>query len=172
MNNPAAGAPGRPLRLWPGVAFAVLLLLAKLVVPLIAPQATPLGVMAGPVLSLAIAIWWVFFSRAPWRERVGALLLIAVALLVASRFLDVSIATGMMGYMFPVYAIPVMALALVAWAVAAGKLPDRPRRLALLVVVTLAAGGWTMVRTEGFSGYIDRGFALRWTSAGGTPARP
>ena len=93
----------------------------------------------------------------------GALLLIAVALVAASRFLHVSITTGMMGYMFPVYAIPVMALALVAWAVAAGKLPDRPRRLALIVVVALAAGGWTMVRTEGFSGYIDHGFALRWT---------
>jgi outer membrane protein assembly factor BamB len=163
VNNPAAGAPGRPLRLWPGVAFAALLLLAKLVVPLIAPQATPFGVIAGPVLSLGIAIWWVFFSRAPWSERVGALLLIAVALTVASQFLDVSIATGMMGYMFPVYAIPVMALALVAWAVIAGKFPVEARRIALLVVVALTAGGWTMVRTEGFSGYIDHGFALRWT---------
>jgi hypothetical protein len=77
VNDISPAPPARPLRLWPGVALAVLLLLVKLVVPLIAPQATPLGVLAGPVLTLAIAIWWLFFSRAPWSERLGAVLLIA-----------------------------------------------------------------------------------------------
>jgi outer membrane protein assembly factor BamB len=163
VNDLSPVAPARPLRLWPGVVLAVLLVLAKLVVPAVAPQATPLGVLAGPVVGLAVAIWWLFFSRAPWSERLGALLLIAVGMIVASRFLHVSIRTGMMGFMFPVYAAPVMALALVAWAVAARKLSDRPRRIALIVVIVLAAGGWTLVRTEGFSGYIDHDFALRWT---------
>jgi outer membrane protein assembly factor BamB len=162
VNTVAAGAPGRPLRLWPGVALAILLLLVKLVVPMFAPQATPFGVLAGPVLGLAIAIWWVFFSRAPWSERLGALALMAVAMIAVSRFLHVSIKTGMMGYMFPVFAIPVMAVALVAWAVAARRLSDRPRRLALIAVIALAAGGWTLVRTDGFSGYIDHDFAWRW----------
>jgi outer membrane protein assembly factor BamB len=143
--------------------LAVLLVLAKVVVPLIAPQATPFSVLAGPVLSLAIAIWWLFFSRAPWSDRLGAILVIAAAMVVASRFLHVSITTGMMGYMFPIFALPLMALALVAWAVAAGNLSNRPRRLALIVVVALVAGGWTLVRTDGFSGYIDHDFALRWT---------
>jgi outer membrane protein assembly factor BamB len=163
VNDLPAGAPPRPLRLWPGVALAVLLLLGKVVLPPIAPQATPYGVIAGPVLALAIAIWWLFFSRAPRNERWGAILLIAGAMFLVSRFLHVSIRAGMMGYMFPVYAAPVMALALVAWAVATRKLSSRPRRLALVVVVVLAAAGWTMVRTEGFSGYIDHEFALRWT---------
>jgi len=151
------------MRLWPGVVIAVLLLLAKLVVPAIAPQATPLTVLAGPVLALAIAVWWLFFSRAPWSERVGALLLIAVAMFVTFRFLHISIRTGMMGYMFAVYATPLMAVAFVAWAVAARRLSDPTRRVALIVVVLLAAGAWTLVRTEGFSGYIDHDFALRWT---------
>ena len=93
----------------------------------------------------------------------GAILLIAVAMFATFRFLHVSIKTGMMGYMFLVFGTPLMALALVAWAVAARKLSDRPRRLALIVIVLLAAGGWTLVRTEGFSGYIDHEFALRWT---------
>lgn len=163
MNNLASGAPGRPLRLWPGVALGVLLLLAKLVVPLVAPQATPFGVLSGPVLALAIAIWWLFFSQAPRNERLGAVLLIAAAMFAVSRFLHVSIRTGMMGYMFPVFALPVMALALVAWAVATRTLSDRPRRLTLVVVILLVAGGWTLVRTEGFSGYIDHDFSLRWT---------
>jgi outer membrane protein assembly factor BamB len=163
VNTLATGAPRRPRRLWPGVVLAVLLVLAKAVVPAIAPFATPYTVIAGVVLTLAIAIWWLFFSRAPWSERLGAVLLIAVAMLVTFRFLHVSIRTGMMGYMFAVFGTPLMAVALVAWAVAARTLSDRPRRLALAVIVFLTAAGWTLVRTEGFSGYIDHEFALRWT---------
>jgi outer membrane protein assembly factor BamB len=146
------------------VALAVLLLIAKVIAPMVAPQATPIGVLAGPVLGLAIGIWWVFFSRAPGVERWGALLLIALAMVVTSRLLHVSISTGMMGYMFPVYAIPVVALALVAYAVTARGLSDTPRRAALIAVILIACGGWTLVRTAGFSGYIDHDFAWRWTS--------
>jgi outer membrane protein assembly factor BamB len=146
------------------VALAVLLLIAKVIAPMVTPQATPIGVLAGPVLGLAIGIWWAFFSRAPRVERWGALLLIALAMVVTSRLLHVSISTGMMGYMFPVYAIPVVALALVAYAVTARGLSDTPRRAALIAVILIACGGWTLVRTAGFSGYIDHDFAWRWTS--------
>ena len=157
------GAPARRLRLWPGVVLAGLLLIAKLVAPLIVADATPIGVVAGPVLGLAIGIWWLFFSRAARAERFGAIALIIVALLVTSRFLHVSIETGMMGYMFPIFAIPIAALALVAWAVATRSLGTRARRVSLVIVVLLATGGWALVRTGGFSGYIDHDFALRWT---------
>jgi len=164
VNANHAAVSARPLRLWPGVALAVLLLIAKVIAPMVTPQATPIGVLAGPVLGLAIAIWWAFFSRAPRVERWGALLLIALAMVVTSRLLHVSISTGMMGYMFPVYAIPVVALALVAYAVTARGLSDTPRRAALIAVILIACGGWTLVRTAGFSGYIDHDFAWRWTS--------
>jgi outer membrane protein assembly factor BamB len=164
VNASPAGVPARPLRLWPGVALAVLLLIAKVIAPMVTPQATPIGVLAGPVLGLAIGIWWAFFSRAPRVERWGALLLIALAMVVTSRLLHVSISTGMMGYMFPVYAIPVVALALVAYAVATRGLSDTPRRAALIAVILIACGAWTLVRTAGFSGYIDHDFAWRWTS--------
>jgi outer membrane protein assembly factor BamB len=163
VNSLPAGGLARPLRLWPGVVLAVLLLVAKLAAPMISAQATPLGVIAGPVLGLAIGIWWAFFSRVPHGERWGALLLIALAMVVTSRLLHVSIATGMMGYMFPVYGVPIIALALVAWAVAAGRLSRTPRRAALIVLILLACGGWTLVRTGGFSGNIDHDFAWRWT---------
>ena len=157
------GAPARRLRLWPGVVLAGLLLIAKLVAPLIVADATPIGVLAGPVLGLAIGIWWLFFSRAARAERFGAIALIVVALLITSRFLHVSIKTGMMGYMFPIFAIPIAALALVGWAVATRSLGTRARRVSLVIVVLLATAGWALVRTGGFSGYIDHDFALRWT---------
>lgn len=42
MNDLPDAAPARPLRLWPGVGLAAVLVIVKLVVPLVAPHATPL----------------------------------------------------------------------------------------------------------------------------------
>ena len=64
--------PRKPLRLWPGVVIAILQCLARFVVPIFVPEATLVGLLAGPVGALAIVLWWVFFSRAPWSERLGA----------------------------------------------------------------------------------------------------
>jgi outer membrane protein assembly factor BamB len=163
VNTTTGGVPARRLRLWPGVVLAGLLLILKVVAPLVAPQATPIGVLAGPLLGLLIAVWWLFFSRAPRAERFGAIVLIAAALLLASRFLDISIAAGMMGYMFPVFAIPVVALVLVGWAMVTSRWSARARWTALVVAVSIASGVWTVLRTGGFSGYIDHDFAWRWT---------
>ena len=71
------------------------------------------GGLAGALL---IALWWLFFSRAPWLERLGAIAVMAAALFATRFILHPSIAGGMMGFMFYVYAIPVLAIALVAWA--------------------------------------------------------
>jgi len=145
------------------VVFAFLLLALKLVLPLVAPQSTPLGVLGGPLLGIAIVIWWAFFSRVPRLERWGALGLVVLAMLITSRVLHTSMATGMMGYLFPIYALPVVALALVGWAVTAQPLGVRPRRVALVAAIVLACGVFALLRTEGFSGYIDQEFAWRWT---------
>jgi outer membrane protein assembly factor BamB len=151
------------MRLWPGVTLAVLLLAAKVVVPIVSADATPYTVLAGAVLALAILIWWAFFSRVPRIERWGALLLIAAAMFVTSRFLHVSIARGMMGYLFPIYAMPVVAVALVAGAIVARRSAEPARRAILAAAILLACGAFTLLRTEGFSGYIDHDFAWRWT---------
>jgi hypothetical protein len=145
------------------VTLAVLLLVLKVFVPLVAPQATPLGVLAGPILGLLIGIWWGFFSRAPRLERWGGLVLMAAALFVTSRFLHVSVAAGMMGYMFPIYAIPVAAIGLVVAAVLTRGLGQRPRRLVLATAIVIACASFAFVRTGGFSGYIDHDFAWRWS---------
>ena len=163
MTDTLVGAPPRPLRLWPGVVLAAAILFFKLLLPVAAPQATPLGVLAGPLLGLAIAIWWLFFSRVPWIDRGAVLLVAIVALFVTSRFLDSSIATGMMGYMFPIYAIPLVGVALVAAAAATRRLSGTGRRVALLAAVAIACGAWALVRTGGFDGYLDHDFAFRWT---------
>src|ERR1017187_4285025 len=95
--------PQKPLRLWPGVVTVVLLGLVRFVVPIVVPDALPFGVLGGLVSALVVVVWWAFFSRAPRLERWGAIVLMIVALGATSRIIDKSIATGMMGFMFPVY---------------------------------------------------------------------
>jgi outer membrane protein assembly factor BamB len=141
----------KPLRLWPGVVIVVLQLLLRYVVPLIMPDALIIGMLAGPVAGLAIVIWWLFFSRAAWAERLGAVGLMVVALFATKRIVDVSIATGAMGMLLPMLAIPILGLAFVAWAVVTRRLPDGLRRVSMVATILLACGGWALVRTGGFT---------------------
>jgi hypothetical protein len=92
--------PRKPLRLWPGVAAAVLLCVVRFVIPIFVPGAVAFALIGGLVGALAVVAWWLFFSRAPWSERVGAIVLVIVALFATSRFVHKSIATGMMGMLF------------------------------------------------------------------------
>lgn len=77
--------PPKPLRLWPGVVIVVLQWLVRFGTPVVAPEATPFAVLGGLFGGLAVLVWWVFFSRAPWSERLGAIVLMVVALFATSR---------------------------------------------------------------------------------------
>src|SRR5262245_33398317 len=87
----------KQLHLLPGVVIIVLQWFGRYVLPLIVAEALIYAVLAGVVGGLAVVIWWVFFSRALWTERLGAIVLMIVALLATSRVVDISIANGMMG---------------------------------------------------------------------------
>ena len=116
--------------------------------------------MADSSAGWLIVVWWVFFSRAPWSERLGAIVLMIVALFATSRLVHESIANGMMGMMFSVYAIPVLSLALVAWAVASRRLSRRTSARVDGRAILLACGVLTLVRTGGITGDADSDFAL------------
>ncbi len=154
----------KPLRLWPGVVAAVLLLLIRFVVPVVVPEATIFGMIGWVLGALAIVVWWVFFSRAPWSERLGAIILMIVALFATSRIVHESIAGAGMGMLLYVLAIPVLSLALVAWAVASRRLASGPRRASMVATILLACGVFTLVRTGGVtSDVIGSEFHWRWT---------
>jgi outer membrane protein assembly factor BamB len=153
----------KPLRLWPGVVAAVLLCLVRFVVPVAVPGAFGVGILGGLVGALAIVVWWTFFSRAPWSERLGALALMIVAFVATSRVIHVSIATGAMGMLFVISAIPVLSVAFVAWAVASRRLSDGVRRASMVATILLACGAWTLLRTDGITGGGGPQWAWRWT---------
>ena len=159
----AEPAPRKPLRLWPGVAAGVLLLLARYVMTIVVPSTLMYGLLGAAVGTLAILVWWMFFSRAPWSERLGGLGLIIVALFATWRLVDKSIANGMMGMMFLIVSIPVLSLALVAWAVFSRRMSQGLRRASMVATILLASGVWTLLRTNGISGEGASDLAWRWS---------
>jgi len=152
------------LRLWPGVVIVMLQWLIRFVIPLISSsdKALMIGVFGGILGGLAVAVWWAFFSRARISERWSALLLMIVSLFAASRLLDKSIATSNMGMMFTIYSIPVMSLAFTVWAVASQEFSDRIRQITMVLTIVLAAGIWTLLRTNGMSSHLHHDLAWRW----------
>lgn len=84
--------PRKPLRLWPGVVAVALLWLARFGVKLVVPgfKGFQWGIQAAIVCVLAVILWWLFFSRAPWFERLGAIGLMIVALFATWQLNHVS----------------------------------------------------------------------------------
>ena len=162
-TNAYAQAPRKPLRLWPGVVAVVLQWLVWFVVPIVAPDIMIFGMIGGVVCGLAVVLWWLFFSRAPWSERIGAIVLMIVAVFATKRIVHPSIANAGMGNMLFIYAIPVMSLALVSWAVATRRLSSGPRRATMVAAILLACGVFTLLRTGGITGDAVSDLHWRWT---------
>ncbi|HEY7186360.1 MAG TPA: PQQ-binding-like beta-propeller repeat protein, partial [Vicinamibacterales bacterium] len=150
------------LRLWPGIVAVVLLWLIRLVVPPVAPTLGLEAVIASIGVGFVILIWWLFFSRAPWSERIGFVVLMVVAIVATYRVVDISIATGMMGGLLIMYGLSALPTGLVAGAVVGARLSSTGRRAAIAIGILLACGMFTLLRTDGIAG-IGAQFAWRWT---------
>jgi len=154
--------PQKPLRLWPGVSAVVVVWLGWLAVPFLMPDAAMYGMIGALAGAVAVLLWWLLFSRAPWLERVGAIVLMVGAAIAAKPFLHESIRTGMMGLMFYFYVVPALCLALVAWAVASRGLGAVLRRVSLVAGIVLACGVFWLLRTGGMTGEGDSDLHWRW----------
>ena len=159
----AIATPRKPIRLWPGVIAVVLQWLGWFLLPKVLPQAIFIGMLMGLFGGLAILLWWLLFSRAPWIERIGAPLLIVGALILTKRAVHPSIAGGAMGMLLYVLAIPVFGLALVAWAVLTRRFTAGARRVALLATILLGCSVFMIIRTGGLTAEFDNDFHWRWS---------
>jgi hypothetical protein len=153
----------KPLRLWPGVVAVVLQWLAWFVLPSVVPEVGMYGLLAGVFCGLLIVVWWLLFSRAPWLERVGALVLMVVAVLATRLFVHPSVAKAGMGRLLFIFSVPVLSLALVSWAAASRRLSRGPRRASMVAAILLACGVLTLVRTGGVTGEGKSDLHWRWT---------
>ena len=151
------------------MAIVTLQWLLAFVVPFLAPDAEPfslpvgiLAVAGGALGGIAVIVWWLLFSRAAWSERVGALLVIAVAMWATRLGVHLSIEKAGMGMLYYISSIPFLSLALVAWAVVTRNLTDGVRRATMVAAIVLACAPWMLVRTAGVGGSGSE-FHWRWT---------
>ena len=154
----------RPLRLWPGVLLAGLLLLIRLVVPAAAPGIGAFGTIGAAFAALAIVAWWVGFSRARWLDRLGAVIVMAGALAVLARLSHGSIAGAGLGALLYIWAIPLQALALVVAAMMSRHIPLTRQRVSMVTAILVASLPFLLVRTAGVtSDIIGSELHWRWT---------
>ena len=102
----------KPLRVWPGAVFGALAGLLFFVLPAVSSGVGMIGAIGGLACALAVFVWWLFFSRAAWAERLGVVALMVVAVAVTYRLVDASIAGGAMGYMLTFFSLPALAAGL------------------------------------------------------------
>ena len=122
-----------PLRLWPGVAIVAVQWIVRFGLPLVWPDGSMFAVIGGLLGFAGVIIWWLFFSRAAWFDRVAAIVVMFASLAATSPFLDVSLATGAMGMLFPMLAVPGLCLAFVLWAAVSRPWPIGLRRATMVV---------------------------------------
>jgi len=155
--------PHKPLRLWPGLVLAIIVAVVGYLLPLVFPDALLVAVIARFGGALAILLWWLFFSRAPWIERLAAPVLMVLAVFVMLPVVHASIRGGHMGMTLPVYGTPVLALALVAWATFTRSSSAGVRRATMVGAMLLATGVFTLLRMDGVTGGGGAEFRWRWT---------
>ncbi len=168
----------RDLRLWPGVVLAVLLIALRYLLPVLAPvTALFIAPIAGMVLSLLILLWWVLASRAPASERLIALVAVVGGLAVTPLLLHPSVAQSAGGLLFLLYALPLLGLVFVGWALLSQGWPDTRRRASLVAAIAVVCLSFTLLQSPGMRGTGQADFAWRWSTtaeerlvaAGGTP---
>lgn len=155
--------PANPLRVWPGIVAVALQWLARFGIKALIPgiKGFGRGMMVSFVFTVALIIWWAFFSRASRKERFGALGLIVVALGATWLFRH---ETMWLPWLLA-YAIPFLSLAFVIWAVATRRLPDRVRHATMVATILIACGAWLFVRQNGINGDHQAEFGWRWSKS-------
>ncbi len=94
--------------------MALYLLAPDSSLPLVTDEAGALVMLVGMVCLLGIVLWWLFFSRAPWLERLGFLVVMAAAMFAMLWIVHPSIHNGAMGMLPYILTLPAMALAFAA----------------------------------------------------------
>lgn len=161
----------KPVRLWPGVALAAFVLPARFGlsvampgVPIFGMESGVVGLLGSVIGTLGIILWWLFFSRALWSERLGALVLMLVAVMATRAVAHDSIIGAGQGMLLPIMGVQLMTLALVLWAAASRGLSVGARRASMAATIVAACGLFAIIRTDGVSSnFLGSDYRWRWT---------
>jgi outer membrane protein assembly factor BamB len=110
------------------------------------------------LLALGTLVWWLFFSRMKWADRLWGLGCLigcgGIAWLLSHR-------TMVMG-MF-MYALPVAITAVLGWLCVTRSRPGWVSRVGLLAVALLAWHAYTLIRIDGITGSFETEWSWRWS---------
>jgi outer membrane protein assembly factor BamB len=151
----------KPLRLWPGVLAAAVQFVGILVA-IVYPPAADFGLLACAVGALVIILWWLFFSRARWFERLGVIALLAAVIFAARPLMDKSILGAGMGVMFPAMSVMLMCLTFVIAVIVSRSLARTSRYVVVVAALLLGCGFWALLRTDGIKGVGGPQLKWRW----------
>jgi len=154
----------KPLRLWPGVAGAIIVVFARFVIAPLVPGGGLIGILVGAAGAALILLWWLFFSRVPWLERIGAVLLIALAAVMTRLLVHPSIGGGATGGMLTFLLPATVPPFLVAGAILSRRSSGGVRWATMAAAILLGSGVWVLARTDGIKGEANPQLAWRWTS--------
>src|SRR5688572_13261477 len=152
----------RPLRVWPGLVLAVLMVLARFVPAYLEGGLSTYWMIAvfGPLLCCVLMlIWWLAVSRATWKERVfgflgliGGLVVTVALVHPTMRGPGTTYLTAPMGFLL--------------FGLSAAWLAKRPpvTRTGLSVLLAFVGFGFSMLlRNEGMTGEYAMDTYGRWT---------
>ncbi|HEX6214892.1 MAG TPA: hypothetical protein VFZ38_08745, partial [Vicinamibacterales bacterium] len=151
----------KPLRLWPAFVIIGIQIAGVALAPLLFedPMLVGIGTVVGG--AVLIVLWWLLFSRAPWLERIGAIVLMIPLTLLTKRVADISIAGAGQGFLVYIMTVPLLAFGLVLWAASTRRLNTGARRAALVAILLVACAPILLIRTDGVGG--PNPFHWRWT---------
>lgn len=151
----------RPLRAWPAVSLALLMVAARFGPDLLEGGGAKYWMVSvfGPLLCcLLLVIWWLAASRATWRERVfGFVGLIAAAAITVALVHPTLRGPATMNYTIP--------MGLFLFALTAALLRKAPPTIRSTAAVLLAFAGFAVslfLRSDGMTGDYKFSFHSRW----------
>jgi outer membrane protein assembly factor BamB len=155
------------LRVWPGVALVILQWSLWQGLPLISSKMTVqmIAAFGGMICGLLVVLWWLFLSRARWVDRLVGAALVVGLIMGTKQLAHESVATAGMGFLYFLYAIPVVSLVFVAWTVLTRRLAPGARRATMVATVALACVPFLLVRHAGVDGDNKPDVEWRWSQS-------
>lgn len=160
----ATGTAASPihLRMWPAILVVIAMWAAITLPTALVPGTMPafMGMVFGPVLGLlAIVGWWVFASRAPWRDR-----WLVLAVVVGGGALAAFASHKSVPMLMFLFGAPIVVTVWIGWLAVTQQINWSARRGVLLAVALAIWGYYPLIRVDGTDGSIKAQTSWRWAS--------